>query len=147
MVFKTNCSCSGLEQTSVFIRPETCEDTFHRHHKHDDNQNEIQSSAEECHDCSSHECHDCAVHIQSCGCDSPEIFFFKLKDKVTNNDLAFIHVQSINLFVASADIFTGLKTINNYDFEVNYYIDPPPQINTSLDFLIQINQLKIPSLA
>ena len=91
LMYKSLCACTGEEQTSVFVRPETCEDDFHQHHKHDMQNEEAVCSAQECHECTS--------HTNCCGCDSPEIFFFKLKDKVVNEDAKFTRVQPMVLYI------------------------------------------------
>ncbi|WP_343335062.1 hypothetical protein [Draconibacterium aestuarii] len=139
MMYKTSCSCTGIEQTSVFVRPETCEEIFHEHHLHDFNQNEVE--------CSSIECHDCSDHTKSCGCDSPEIFFFKLKDKAIGDEIDFVTVQGIELFVARLEILAELAADNLQTCEQSFYPGSPPNVISSFDFLIQIHQLKIPLIA
>lgn len=139
-MYKTNCSCTGEEQTSVFVRPETCEDVFHEHHKHDH-----KSNAELV--CTAHECHDCNDHTKSCGCDSPKFFFFKLKDKAIDDEVKYVSVQVVELVIASSDILAELCDDTSDDFIVSFYTDPPPKITSSVDFLINIQQLKIPSIA
>lgn len=138
-MFKSICACTGEEQTSVFVRPETCEDNFHQHHTHDAQKEEIA--------CSAHECHECTSHTNSCGCDSPEIFFFKLKDKVVKEAIKFTAVQPTILTVNFTDILDILNETEEQELEVEEYNSPPPNVISSLEFLIQIQQLKIPSLA
>ena len=140
VMYKTSCSCTGKEQTSVFVKPDTCEDNFHEHHKHDSHENEIV--------CSAHECHECTSHTEACGCDSPEVFFFKLKDQAVDEEVKFVSlVTEIELFISSVDLLNNIIDTKT-EIDVNTpYIDPPPKITSSLDFLIHIQQLKIPSLA
>jgi len=139
VMYKSNCLCIGDEQTTVFVRPDTCGEEFHKHHKHDEANNEIT--------CCASECHDCSEHTKDCGCDSPEIFFFKLKDKAVDDEVKFTTVQPVVLAIHSSDIFEELIVEKATEPKLEIYNDPPPKISSSLDFLIQIQQLKIPFLA
>lgn len=142
IVYKSHCACSGEEYTSIIVKPETCETTFHQHHKHDDVNKTITCSEQEC-----HECHSSEGCCDSCGCDSPEYIFLKLKDKAVDDEAKFIVVQSAGLQVLCSDLLEELTTISEDKSGGNYYLDPPPLTQSSLDFLIQIQKLKIPSLA
>ena len=79
-------------------------------------------------------------------CNDPDIRYFKLKteqtfDKVrTGNTIPvkFLQPEQIILLLTS-----GVDELLETDF---FYIEPP-SIKTSLDFLIQIQQLKIAQLA
>ncbi len=139
-MFKTNCSCTGEEQTTVFVRPETCGDNFHTHHNHNTRNEEVA--------CSSDDCHECTEHPKSCGCESPQIFFFKLKDKIIDDEINFVAaVSELQLSVASKDLlYSNSEPVAGFEVS-DPYSDPPPKITSSLDFLISIRQLKIPSLA
>ncbi|WP_297091987.1 hypothetical protein [uncultured Draconibacterium sp.] len=141
-LYKSHCSCSGKEYTSIIIKPATCETEFHNHHKHDNLNNEIACSGNEC-----HECHSCDGHADSCGCDSPESFFIKLKDKAIDEEVKFVSTQPIELEIASTSLFEKLISIDNQPENQKFYSDPPPLITSSFDFLIEIHRLKIPSLA
>ncbi len=139
-MYKINCSCTGEEQISVFVRPATCEETFHQHHKHDKANNEISSSE--------HECHECLDHTNHCGCNSPEIYFFKLKDKAVDDEVKFVaQVTEINLNTTVIDLLFSILELELEIAVDTPYNDPPSKITSSLDFLISINQLKIPALA
>ena len=138
-MYKSLCACSGEEQTSVFVKPETCEDDFHKHHKHNDQNEEIA--------CVEHECHECASHTNSCGCDSPEVFFFKLKDKVVNEDVKFTSVVPTELTITFSELLDEWNNESDFELETEDYNLPPPKVTSSLEFLIQIQQLKIPSIA
>lgn len=139
MMYKSHCSCSGEEYTSIVVKPETCATEFHKHHTHDSEDNEIACFVDECHDCTS--------HTHDCGCDSPISFFIKIKDKALNDDVKFLITNSIILEVASADLLIDFCSKSD-DVELDSgYVDPPPKIKSSLDYLITIQQLKIPSLA
>jgi hypothetical protein len=139
MIYKSNCSCSGDKQVTVFVTPETCESEFHQHHEHDGDGNEV------C--CSAHECEDCSTHTDDCGCSSPEATYLKLKNPGIEEEAKFLKVQPFQIFVA----FNLLAQNTLEDVEVTnietFYVDPPPITTSSLDFLIQIHQLKISCIA
>ena len=142
ILYKSYCSCSGDNYTSIIVKPSTCETEFHQHHQHDQENNEIACDEEAC-----HECHVCEDHPNSCGCDSPESIFLKLKDKAVDDEIKFVAVQPVELKVSSSELLEEL-TINSEDnIPGFFYADPPPKISSSLDFLIRIQKLKIPSLA
>ena len=138
VLYQSSCLCTGEEQTSVFIRPETCETTFHKHHQHDNDGSELLCSAEACHDCSD--------HSDDCGCESPKVFFFKLKHDLTNEGIKFVKTAPIVLVITRLQVFELLLPIVDDTAEENFKGDPPLEKETSLDFLIEIQQLKIPSL-
>lgn len=138
-MYKSHCSCSGEEYTSIIVKPETCATEFHKHHKHDAENNEIE--------CSVGECHDCTSHTHDCGCDSPKSFFIKIKDKALNDDAKFLITNSVILEIYSIDLFVEICSKTD-DLELDIaYADPPPKIKSSLDYLISLQQLKIPLLA
>ncbi|QIA08276.1 hypothetical protein [Draconibacterium halophilum] len=142
ILYKSYCACSGEDYTSIIVKPATCETEFHEHHKHDLSNNEVACSEGECHDCQPY-----AEHSDSCGCDSPESIFMKLMDKAVNDEVKFVAVQPIKIKVFSSDLLEEL--ILNTESNINscYYLDLPPRITSSLDYLIQIQKLKIPSIA
>ena len=139
MIYKSNCTCTGNKQVTVFVTPETCESEAHQHHKHDFNGDESS--------CSVNECEDCTNHTEDCGCSSPEATFFKLKNQVIDEDVKFIKVQPIQIFTAfnniNIHILDETETVETH----KYYVDPPPINTSSFDFLIQIQKLKIPLIA
>ncbi|WP_319502823.1 hypothetical protein [uncultured Draconibacterium sp.] len=142
VLYKSYCACSGEDYTSIIVKPETCETDFHQHHKHDLSSNEITCSEGEC-----HECQPTGKHSDTCGCEAPESIFIKLKDKAVNDEVKFVAAQPIELEVFSTDILEEPITNTADNLNKRYYVDPPPGITSTLDYLIQIQQLKIPSLA
>lgn len=139
VVYKTNCSCIGKEQVSVFITPETCDTKIHEHHTHDHDNNTIS--------CCAHECHECAESDKGCGCNQPKTYFFKLINPVVNEELVVVKVLpvEVTVFVAILLIDTIFENENNQPTIFN--TGPPTVKNSSLDFLIPIHQLKIPLTA
>ncbi len=136
LIYKTHCVCTGNEQVSVYVMPETCEKEFHIHHAHDQSGNERETT-ESC-------CHECTPHSHDCGCASPEVSFFKLINPVNQEEIQFVKAQPVIISIAFLNVFAKLidnPVINETDY---IFTDPPPKIPTSRNFLIQINQLKIP---
>ena len=136
IVYHTYCACTGGEHTSLYVSPETCEDNFHIHHIHKNDGKESPSS------CS--ECHECTTHTKKCGCDDLNISFYKIK-----NEVIFQKARTVVLQPVKAIIAENLIPNDIYDeqSETDFQYIEPPDIKTSLDFLIQIQQLKIPETA
>jgi len=139
VVYKTNCSCFGNEQVSVYVTPETCDTEIHQHHQHDNLNNTIS--------CCEHECHECGDTEDGCGCQSPETYFFKLVNPVVNEEILFVTAQTFETVVIYATVLQVLTSEMESDANVSENTGPPPVKSSSLDFLIPIHQLKIPLLA
>ena len=139
IVFESHCSCSGNESVSFYVTPETCENNFHVHHAYDLAGNEIETEENVCHECSS--------HIHDCGCSTPDVKYIKLVNQLIDEELKFVHVQNTNIIIVEFDINFLFSTYNFENQSEEFYIDPPPQIKSSTNFLVQIHQLKIPDLA
>jgi hypothetical protein len=136
IVFQSFCACTGSQNISLYVSPETCETEFHhRHTCANDLNSQEESSADHCSQCSE--------HTGNCGCNSPMVRFYKLDDRVINEKVRIeiaAHVDVPLPIVFSNDFHSaeGLAVLPNS------YVDPPPLNPTSLDFLIHIHQLKIP---
>lgn len=140
VVYKTHCSCMGEEQVSVFVAPETCEANFHQHYNHEAGDEEIA--------CSAHQCHDCTDHTDKCGCAAPLTFFFKLNDQVVGDGVKFLKIQPLEITVADSDIFMEkIGTDETQPGLEQTTTDPPVLFGSTLDFLIELQQLKIPNIA
>ena len=139
MVYKSHCLCMGTGQVSVYVEPETCKTEIHHHHTHDAENNEMT--------CGAGQCHECSNHTNDCGCDSPEAFFFKLKNLFGDEEILIVKAQSVEISVAWLDLDFNIIEPAETDETDNFDIDSPPLIYSPKDFLIQIQQLKIPSLA
>ncbi len=138
IVFQSHCSCTGNEQVSLFVTPETCEDNFHTHHIHLQGGEEVPSPENKCHECS--------THTKECGCNNIRISFFKLKDEVV-----FEKVRSKTVLPVAAIIplmvINLLPSISDEPEETNIKYIAPSSSQSSIDFLITIQQLKIPHTA
>lgn len=139
VVYKTNCSCFGKEQVSVYVTPETCDTEIHQHHTHNEENNTVS--------CCAHECHECATTEKGCGCQSPEAYFFKLINPVVNEEVLFVKVQPVEIKAVFNSLISEILFETEKETSQPITTEPPPLTNTSFDFLIQIHQLKIPSLA
>lgn len=135
VVFQSYCSCTGNEQVSLYITPETCETVYH--HKHAGLADHVheESSAE-------HHCGDCSMHLESCGCGSPVVRILKIDDRFVNEK---VRVENEVMFAIPAPVVTISDTcfLTEEPDIAEPAIDPPPRIQSSLDFLIRIQQLKI----
>ena len=139
MVYKSHCLCMGTGQVSVYVEPETCETQIHHHHTHDIDNKELA--------CGAGQCHECSNHTHDCGCDSPEAFFFKLKNLFVDEDVLIVKAQPVEISVICFDLYFSQIEPVEIDEPENCYTDSPPLIYSPIDFLIQIQQLKIPSIA
>lgn len=139
VVYKTNCSCFGNEQVSVYVTPETCDTKIHQHHTHNEENKTVS--------CCAHECHECDTTKKGCGCQSPEAYFFKLINPVVNEEMLFVKVQCVEIKAVFARLISEILSETEKETILTINTGPPPSKHTSFDFLIQIHQLKIPSLA
>lgn len=138
VLYTSNCMCTGEKQTSLFLKPETCETSFHQHHDHDFLGNEI--------NCAENECHECQGHTKDCGCNSPDVFFFKLEDKVTNEEIKFVVPDVLLIDFSNTNTFVSEITLCEIEEGLAFF-DSPPLSYSSIDFLVRIQQLKIPTIA
>lgn len=139
LIFKTHCSCTNSERVSFYVTPETCATDFHQNHT--DLFTHAVDNGE------THECEACKSHNHDCGCDSPVVKFIKLKNQIIDEELEFIGVNAAQFPFYFTACSSGLQNENRILLLDEFYIDPPPIIKSSLDYLIQIQQLKIPVLA
>jgi hypothetical protein len=135
LIYKTHCACTGNEQVSVYVMPETCETDFHVHHSHKQCGCAVETTENECHECS--------AHANDCGCTSPEVRFFKLINQITKDEVSFVKVEPVKVSVVFLTDLINLQDIPKKE-HIDFYSDPPPKIPASRNFLIQIHQLKIP---
>lgn len=131
--------CFGKEQITVFVTPETCESETH--HAHDNDAVAMESG------CSVGECDECTRHQDDCGCKVPEALYFKLQNQITNEEVKFTKVLSFELVVAELIVFTELWAETDSFVKEDFYGDPTPNVPSAIEFLIQIQQLKIPHIA
>lgn len=127
-MYKSHCSCTGKEQVSVFVQDEIC------------------SSSENNSCCVTMEIEYCTAESPENDCNTSEITYVKLINKVVMEDLRFTKVDSIQLLLVYTTSQLDLwETEESLGFDSS--IDPPPIHISSNEFLISIQQLKIPSIA
>ena len=136
VVFHSFCSCTGDEYFTLYITPETCTENYHIHHKHNDKGEERRVNEGECHDCN--------FHTSRCGCNNPGIELYKLDDRILNENIRIEKVQPVLLKILYDFLPLSLFFSNNDDFKELLVSQLPPGIQRSLDFLIFIQQIKIP---
>jgi hypothetical protein len=140
IIFHSFCVCSGTEQISLYVSPETCEEIHHKHHKHDCCGNEVLTCEENCHECSS--------HFNDCGCSNPDVKFIKLVNQITDEEVRYERAASAQMPILSGltnNLFEPYKP--GVDFSLKKHSGPPVPPKRSFDFLIEIHQIKIPSAA
>lgn len=135
LIFKTHCSCTNSEHVSLYVTPETCASDFHQNHT--DLFMHVSDNSE------SPDCEECTKHNHDCGCDSPEVKYIKLKNQIIDEEIEFINVNSVQIPFYFAACFSVLQDENPIFLSDEFYINPPPKIKSSLEYLIQMQQLKI----
>ena len=147
LVIHSHCTCTGKNQVSLYLSPETCgeilEDhnhlfTYHsedlalccNHQEHGHNRN--CSEEDECSDC---------------GCDSPVARFYQVDQQFTDEKVSLHKIQvckEIYGFALTEDIIEndGLKAVTS-----SWFNDPPPLISSTGIYIYVICQIKIPQIA
>jgi len=123
----------------MYVTPETCTENFHVHHKHNEGGEEVCSSA--------YECHECNDHTDDCGCDSPEVQFFRLdnqviSEKVRTEEMRPVPINMQKVITLLPFVLSEIMPVKEY-----FYFDPPSVVQSSTHLLISIHQLKIPDVA
>jgi len=130
VIFQSYCECTGDEYVSLYVQPETCEQDFHEHHVHDFADNDAFNCCD-------------TAHIHDCGCDTPEIKYIKLINQINNDEIKYVKVQLQNIFVPKLNDALNFNFLSENKPVKNFYTGLPPLVKTSLEFLINISQLKI----
>lgn len=139
LIFHAHCICSGNEQVSVYVSPESCEENFHIHHAHNESGEEVCTTENDCHECSNHK--------DDCGCEAPDVKYLKLENQVVNEKVRIENFQPVQLKVLETITVCLFNMADDTENSGLNYIDPPPPFQTSAEFLINIHKLKIPVLA
>ncbi|QGY46850.1 hypothetical protein GM418_25280 [Maribellus comscasis] len=137
VIFETNCCCSESEKLSLYISPESC----HENEKAQkvlatiDEWSAGETNCEEC----------CNSEKRDCDCAGPEMKYIKLVNHLINDEVKFVKLKVLSYTLAKQNDFClQLTSENQNEEDTDFYSNPPPQIKSTLDFLIQIQQLKIP---
>jgi len=145
LVIHSHCSCTGKNQVTLYLPPETCSEILddHKHlfNHHVDDLNHCCGDVNHENSCGEDDvCHDC-------GCSSPEVNFLKIKSQFTEEKASIAkllpvkEVQEIDLLLAQSEI-EKIKNIN-----VAWLKDPPPAIPSLNHYIYFICQTKIPDIA
>lgn len=89
----------------------------------------------------------CQNHTGDFNCDKTEVTYLKLQNKVLKEEIKFIKIEPAVLMVLNTLLSSDILLERNTTELENLCTDLPPIKFSSLDFLIQIQQLKIPNLA
>ncbi|MFW5823288.1 MAG: hypothetical protein ACOCU7_07840 [Tangfeifania sp.] len=138
VVYQSHCICTGNDQVSLYVLPENCEDELenHSHHSHCETSENSSCGLSGCENPS-----------EDCGCESVQIKFFKLEDQVAqeklrNTTFQPVHfelpVQASKMLFSFNDELVGLP---------KKYCSSPPKAVSAIDYLVFIQQLKIPASA
>lgn len=138
VVLQSHCKCTGDEHVSLYVNPGTCEDNFHNHHQHMQGGEEVPSTE--------NECHECTTHTNDCGCKDVMASFHKLKDEVVQGKDRADTKQLVKIVHPLLTVVQMPVHLTMYRGENLYYTEPPTA-KTPFDILIQHHQLKIPDLA
>lgn len=139
VIFQANCLCTGNETVSLYVTPETCNNDFHPLHQH--GSTNATDKEDECTGC-------CPAPANECGCPAPEFKYFKLLDHLTNHEVKYVKLLTHPLVLArQLDFCLQLNDLAQTTEEKHFYTEPPPTKQSSLDFLILLQQLKIPDAA
>lgn len=138
IIYELHCKCTDDEQISLYVSPGTCEDDFHVKHIHHHNHKLPKQSQN---------CTACDAHTQNCGCEAPQAKYFKLENQVYQQNSKTEKLQPVQLTAIHYCGCHELQVAQKEESLSEYYIDPPPKTDKSFDFLISIQQLKIPYIA
>jgi hypothetical protein len=145
LVIQSHCSCTGKNQVSLYLPPETCADILNDH-------NHLFTY----HAADLTECCDQVIHHNSCdhedgcggcGCDSPEARFYQVDHKFTDEKVSINKVM-VSKYLDEV-IYTQLKVYDPHDnlITTSWFDDPPPLISSSDLYIYILCQIKIPHIA
>lgn len=134
LIYKSHCSCTGNEQVSIFVENEICET--------EESDSCCEIALVSC--CSDNETNLCESHSNDCDCNNSEVTYVKLTDKVVKGEVRFLKVEPIQLIIPFATLQLNLPEAVELTETGITYLDQPSLFESSIDFLIRLNQLKIP---
>lgn len=138
VIYQSHCSCTGNDQVSLYVTPETCEDEMenHSHHSH--------CNIPEKTTCGLNECE---IPADGCGCESLQISYLKIEDQVVKEKSRYNILQPVQVEFPLQITKSWLPVFGETELFPKEFENSPPKTNTSTDFLIFIQQLKIPASA
>jgi hypothetical protein len=141
LVFRTQCHCTGLKAVSLYVMPETCgSQTESHHHLFENHAADLKSS---CHSGPEQVTSD---PMQNCGCGSPDVRFFKLKNQFTDEKGTLLKVK---LTPVSLALLFAPRALDDADLngpEASVDEPSPPLFTPEAGIIYYICQPKIPGL-
>lgn len=138
LLLQSHCSCTGNDNVSLYVTPETCAENYHIHHTHNEIGQEVPSEAADCHECTD--------HTTDCGCNNISVIFHKLDNEIVQEKVRIESKEPVNVINTNVLVFLFSRYEDVHPASYSTYTGPPIVIN-SFDFLIEIQQLKISCLA
>ncbi len=139
LVYSSLCTCTGSEQVSIYVTPETCNT--------DENTSDPACCSININEGSSNCCSGCQEHDNGCNCSDFDITYLKIKNQVANEAVRVAKPLPVTIFAELFPIYTITADLILDEDQVINDNEPPPKHKSSFDFLIQVNQLKIPHKA
>jgi hypothetical protein len=147
LVIQSHCSCTGKDQVSLYLPPESCSNILEDHkHLFEFHAGDL------AHCCNLDDAKDCSAgdgHYPACdcGCANPEARFFQLDHEFTEEKIAnskILVFRELPEFI----VFELLKETNNtVIYNQRWIKDPPPLISAYNSYIYFICNPKIPSIA
>jgi len=145
LVIKSHCSCTGKNNISFYLPPETCSSILDDHHHLFD------FHATDLGHCCGHETahDDCGQDgiCHGCGCESPEAQFFKLKNQFTEKKFSELKNIVSNEIVEILLFNHILDRKIEPDNSTRWFKYPPPLIASRSTYIYFICKTKIPEVA
>lgn len=143
LVIHSHCICTGKNQTSIYFSPESC-DSYHQEHAHlfgigADDGNTC------CHSGHPDQFVKKVSHDSGCGCESPDVQFFKIKNQFTDEKAASVRT----VLTTAADFDLPQRTehpVAAQQINLQWVKYPPPQPDNSNNYIFYICQPKIPHI-
>jgi len=142
VIFQTHCTCTGKNAVSLYVLPESCETALDEHQHlfehHADELDACCSTADDGMNC---------AESQPCGCDSPQMKFFKLKNQFTDEKANLVKINISKIVISLLFWAEPVNQPRQNGEVVADYNHAPPLILPPQEFIHFICQSKIPDIA
>lgn len=145
LVIQSHCSCTGKNNVSIYLPPETCSSIV------DDHRHLFDFHAADLGHCCEHEApqDDCGQDglCHGCGCESPEAQFFKLKNQFSEKKVSDVK-NIVSKEIAEFQLYNHVPDRRTEpDNNLGWYKYPPPLNTSHTNFIHFICKTKIPDIA